>query len=633
MSNDKVAQKKAERKKARAEKIRAEKAAQTQQAQERAAKRNAAEKAEALRAKKQPEIKSPKREAAVIELTPDMMLGATENKRPGILKSLWKNAPVIGIGMVAGFCSRTIIKSIVMQFGVAAALTTVPAVATASALIPFVIGGMIFGAVGGMASTFARDFVKAARTHRQKAEQKPTWREAFAMAWRDRSKRRAVIGKDGKVKEKRGWLAESMINGALLGALGGAFGGVFAETLSHWGSLSNLVGEHVSEKIGSRMAALGKAVSWAKSALTVRTEAMASTIHQNATSVGQTIAASIRQTTAHINMTMQSEFEAISTSTRPNIRQTILAAISGVPSLDKLTRFLPKGLFVPKLDLTAATPSAPISPCATAHTAALKEALETPRGIIGAHTVKEAAEKDFFALTGSNRPGLKQVIADSVANGPKPTPTYALPKDLAETKLSLAHVPTDHTVAAVTETPKASMADAVHPFVSVKMPDTFNGLMNQKVFDMIPEQARLKLVSELKGAPSVEKDLRAMTDAAYYLLNKSFGSSLSKVPGSARKAAFFLYREAATTAVETGQTNSKLGKLANANLSYCLRNGIGSARDVTKATFHALLGEGTMTADQTLQAINQTDPQLVASIRSEMPKIMERLQPQMQAAL
>lgn len=621
-----IAKKNAEKTRARAKALKAENACKVQQSQADAAQRNAVEKAKRQKqsaktaAKKQgksvfPEIKVPARQEDVIDLTPDMMLGKMETKRHASSKSILKNKTVMGIafGFGAGFASRTLVKLIVMQFGVAAALTTIPVVATASALIPFVIGGMLFGAVGGAASLFVREFVKSAIDHREKAEQELTWRKALGLAWRDRAKRRTVVGKDGKVTEKRGWLSSSLIHGSLSGALGGAFGGLVAETLSHWGSLSGFVGEHVSAKLGTSMASWGDRLhgswngvkAWATATFTRPTEAFAASV----TTVGKTITASIRQTTSHLNVLMQNEFDSFANAPRPNIRQTILSAISGIPPIDHLMRFLPKGLYVPNLNLhetisPACAPSAPVVPCgAPVHGAPLD--LKIPQAPLGVHTAREAMDKDFLSLaTGAKHPDLHQIASDTFINADKPTSIYPLPKDLADTNLVLS---------------KPSVSDVTVILTQTPMPDVFSGLMSPKVFALIPQDLRERLVTECAGKLTPHKAMLGMTDAAYFLLNKTVSSpdQLAKV----RQAAFFLYREAATLAQETGETDSSLGHLANSGLSYCLRNGMGTARNISKAIFHAVLSEGRPAADQTIAFAARTRPDKLASVRAAIKEL------------
>ncbi len=211
----------------------------------------------------------------------------------------------------------------------------------------------------------------------------------------------------------------------------------------------------------------------------------------------------------------------------------------------------------------------------------------------------KAARSEAFAKT-----------VEAPAQNPALLATYATPSTLKDHLSAKVEPNTDMLFA-----PKAPASSFVEVIQIPQLPKALNGLLTQKDFERLPKDL-IDRAAAFKGKVPAKDVMYWAADAGYALLNGQ-----KTVDASMRKSAFNLFKKAAFTAIETGLKNSDFSARVNANLAWCLKNGVGTERDISKAVFHALLGQRTKVGKSVLESLRASSPDVVAYITADMPNI------------
>lgn len=469
-------------------------------------------------------------------LSPAQMIGHEAIVPPRALKAILKNGAPLLFGAMAGFGTRAALKAIVAQFGVAAALTTVPAVAALGAAAPLLVLAVTaatLGCVGGVAGALASEGYK-----------KLAQREEI----------------------EKGWVLKTVKKSLYMGLTGGLFGSTFR------------LGWKLSKGAFDwffRGRDLQK--GWAK-------EALKEHAVFKMTSAVKNVAAKIKQLTARAKEEAPQK-GALSFFKKAALWGGIGGLIGGaIACREEIGAILSHA---GTHDADAAIPVA--------------QANETMI-IAPAAKISDAKALAFQAI-------------DRAQNATAPT------KHLASAVLTTPGLD-EHVAQAATETHREAaktVSEIVAAPAEIAMPKGLGALVSKETFGHLSREVQEKLAENYAGNLSAKQKMALLSDAAYYLLNNKSYPSLSAMPAECRREAAKLLREAATLAQETGALDSKLGKVINANLAYCYRSGIGMAKDLKKATFYALLGQGTKTGDETLALLRKTVPGTVNEVAGKLP--------------
>lgn len=261
------------------------------------------------------------------------------------------------------------------------------------------------------------------------------------------------------------------------------------------------------------------------------------------------------------------------------------------------------------------TASSAMSWCKNAFTEAKRSLTET--ALPSVKSALTSVQKEFVGFLAPKARGVKEILEGFFSKTPEPS---SLPKGLSQIFKAPALEVDPHALQAGHSggVLKAAAAHAALP-VQIKVPSVLSHYLSQETFDHLPENVRKTFAEAYQSNVSPKARMTLFSDTAYYLLNNKSFPSLSAMPAADRIAAAKLLREAATLAQQTGSLDTKLGKIINGNLAYCYRAGIGVAKDMKKAIFHALLGEGSRTGDETIALLRKMAPDSMEEISHKMP--------------